>query len=318
MRRYFIAACAALLVGAFLFPPTALATTTVTLMDPVTNDGSFESNPPPGGSGINLSPVALAGWSIVSTGPSAGGLLTRPPHNFTLQGADGADALFADGSIPNPNTTTATSVDLLGGAYGAVAAGDEFTWSFKVDSWSANSSGSLSLDFGSGPVLLGSGITGDTNLASFTTISGTYTATAADAAGGQLEVVFSISTSGPTPNFVNVYGDDVRLSVEFEPNSDSDGDGVVDDDDVCDGTVIPDPTIPTVVLGTNRWALVDDNGDFDTVDPKGEGPQRSYTIVDTAGCNAEQIADALGLGNGHYKHGLSNSAMDEWVALVSP
>ncbi len=97
---------------------------------------------------------------------------------------------------------------------------------------------------------------------------------------------------------------------------DSDGDGVLDDDDVCDGTVIPDPTIPTKRLGTNRWALVDNEGAFDTFHPKGKAPKRSYTIADTGGCNAAQIADALGLGNGHYKHGLSNGAMDEWVAFV--
>lgn len=61
---------------------------------------------------------------------------------------------------------------------------------------------------------------------------------------------------------------------------DSDGDRVLDDDDVCDGTVIPDPTIPTKRLGTNRWALVDDEGASDTFHPKGKAPRRSYTIAD--------------------------------------
>ncbi len=97
---------------------------------------------------------------------------------------------------------------------------------------------------------------------------------------------------------------------------DSDGDGVVDPNDVCGGTVIPDPTIPTKKSGTNRWALVDNDGDFDTYHPNGRPPERSYTIADTGGCNAGQVADAIDLGDGHYKHGLSNSAMDERVALV--
>jgi hypothetical protein len=97
---------------------------------------------------------------------------------------------------------------------------------------------------------------------------------------------------------------------------DSDGDGVVDRDDVCADTVIPDPTVPTKRLGTNRWALVDGDGAFDTFHPRGKAPTRSFTIVDTGGCNAEQIADALRLGKGHYKYGLSTDAMNRWVRFV--
>ena len=56
---------------------------------------------------------------------------------------------------------------------------------------------------------------------------------------------------------------------------------------------------------------------FDTIKKgKGNGPGRSYTTTDTAGCSCEQIITALGLGEGHTKHGCSISAMDEWVALV--
>jgi hypothetical protein len=51
---------------------------------------------------------------------------------------------------------------------------------------------------------------------------------------------------------------------------------------------------------------------------KGNGPGRSYTTADTAGCSCQQIIAALGLGQGHTKHGCSISAMDEWVALVNP
>lgn len=97
---------------------------------------------------------------------------------------------------------------------------------------------------------------------------------------------------------------------------DSDGDGVNDDVDRCANTVLPDD-IPTVRLGTNRWADVDGDGVFDTQQPKGKGPDRSYTIQDTGGCSARQIADALNLGEGHYKFGLSISAMDEWLAYIN-
>ncbi len=101
-------------------------------------------------------------------------------------------------------------------------------------------------------------------------------------------------------------------------DDDDDGDGVVDDDDVCAWTVIPE-SVPTVELKPNHWALTDDDDpfDFDTVTKgKGNGPGRSYDTTDTAGCSCEQIIAALGLGQGHTKHGCSISAMDEWVALV--
>ncbi len=100
---------------------------------------------------------------------------------------------------------------------------------------------------------------------------------------------------------------------------DSDGDGVPDDDDVCDDTVIPEG-VPTVRLGVNRFALTDDDGDFDTTSPPGGGggPGLSFTIEDTAGCSCEQIIDAQGLGKGHRKFGCSISAMEDWVALVNP
>jgi hypothetical protein len=97
---------------------------------------------------------------------------------------------------------------------------------------------------------------------------------------------------------------------------DSDDDGVPDGDDVCPATVIPE-SVPTVRLGTNRWALVDDAFEFDTISPKGKGPGRSYSTADTAGCSCEQIIVEQGLGKGHTKFGCSISAMDDWVKLVN-
>ncbi len=96
---------------------------------------------------------------------------------------------------------------------------------------------------------------------------------------------------------------------------DEDHDGVPDAQDVCLGTAIPEG-VPTQSLGTNRWALVDDDTIFDTTPPSGNGPGLSFTIEDTAGCSCEQILEAQGLGDGHTKHGCSNGAMLNWVALV--
>ncbi|MGB0513904.1 MAG: hypothetical protein ACPGJE_03585, partial [Wenzhouxiangellaceae bacterium] len=112
--------------------------------------------------------------------------------------------------------------------------------------------------------------------------------------------------------------------------ADSDGDGVLDGADVCPDTVIPEG-VPTVRLGVNRFALVDDDGIFDTVAPGGgpraavsahsvrpPGPDVSFTIEDTAGCSCEQIIEAQGLGNGHRKFGCSIGAMRDWIDLVNP
>jgi len=101
-------------------------------------------------------------------------------------------------------------------------------------------------------------------------------------------------------------------------DADADGDGVLDDNDFCTDTVIPEG-VPTVQLNPNHWALTDYDSVFDTlINGKDKGPNRSYIIEDTAGCSCEQIIEAQGLGGGHAKHGCSISAMDDWIELVTP
>jgi hypothetical protein len=99
--------------------------------------------------------------------------------------------------------------------------------------------------------------------------------------------------------------------------ADSDFDGVPNSEDMCPGTTIPEG-VPTQRLGTNRWALVDEDGIFDTKPPngKGNGLDRSFTIQDTAGCSCEQIIDELHLGSGHTKFGCSIGAMETWIDQV--
>jgi Sulfatase-modifying factor enzyme 1/FG-GAP repeat len=98
---------------------------------------------------------------------------------------------------------------------------------------------------------------------------------------------------------------------------DSDGDGIPDDKDTCPGTVIPE-AVPTQRLGVNRFALTDADGIFNTVAPTGGGPQKVFTIVDTAGCSCEQIIAMLHLGEGHTRFGCSIGAMKEWIGMVTP
>ncbi len=100
---------------------------------------------------------------------------------------------------------------------------------------------------------------------------------------------------------------------------DEDGDGVLDPVDVCPGTEIPE-SVPTERLGTNRWALVDGDGIFDSTHPQmgRKGNVSGLTIWDTGGCSCEQIIDALGLGKGHEKFGCSTGIMRTWIDLVNP
>lgn len=98
---------------------------------------------------------------------------------------------------------------------------------------------------------------------------------------------------------------------------DADGDGACDDVDRCPDTATPGSS-PEVELGVNRWADVDGDGTFDTVEPNGTGPQVTFTMEDTGGCSCDQIIEALGIGEGHQKYGCSLGIMRRWVAMLSP
>jgi hypothetical protein len=95
-----------------------------------------------------------------------------------------------------------------------------------------------------------------------------------------------------------------------------DFDGVYSDADFCANTTTPE-SVPTVKLNPNHWALTDLDFNFDTVvKGKGNGPGRSYTLDDTAGCSCEQIIENQALDDGHTNFGCSIGAMDEWVELM--
>jgi hypothetical protein len=98
----------------------------------------------------------------------------------------------------------------------------------------------------------------------------------------------------------------------FDDADDADADGVCGDLDQCAGTGIPESVVGGS-LGTNRFAEITGDGIFDTVSPRGRGPQRYYTIEDTFGCSCTQIIAACGAGQGHSKFGCSISLMDDWT-----
>jgi hypothetical protein len=99
--------------------------------------------------------------------------------------------------------------------------------------------------------------------------------------------------------------------------NDADGDGVDDDLDACPDTPRLPEAVPTEHLGTNRFVDLNGDGVFDTTAPQGTGPQKSFTLEQTAGCSCEQIIEQLELGEGHVKYGCSISALEEWISLVN-
>ncbi len=98
-------------------------------------------------------------------------------------------------------------------------------------------------------------------------------------------------------------------------DADADADGVDDaEGDLCPGTTT-DPIAGVAIesLGKNRWAELDGNGLFET---NGKNPTgRVFLMSDTGGCSCAQIIEICGYGEGHVKHGCSNSVMDTWTGL---
>lgn len=98
---------------------------------------------------------------------------------------------------------------------------------------------------------------------------------------------------------------------------DGDADGVLDSDDLCRATAVPEANVPTRGLKPNHFALIDADTEFDTIEVgRGKGPARSYSLEDTRGCSCEQIIEARGLGEGHRRYGCSIGVMDNWVRDV--
>ena len=156
----------------------------------------------------------------------------------------------------------------------------------------------------------------DGNTASGDGCSSTCQNEAVDSDGDGVSDANDNCPNDPNADQADTDGDGLGDACDACPSdaqNDADGDGVCGDRDLCSGTVIPE-SVPTERLGTNRFALVNGDGVFDTTSPKGKGPQRSYTIQDTAGCSCAQIIDNLQLGAGERKYGCTVGTMDEWVA----
>jgi hypothetical protein len=158
------------------------------LMNPTTNDGSFESVL----GSFAWAPTTSGIWTLTTSS----GVTGLWDNNGTYS-SDGECCYVANAGISG----TATTSDLLGTtAYTTVAAGDEFTYSWDYRPNGANQTFKFEIDFGSGPVELDS-VTASSD-GTYKNMSGTYTATATDAGGGQLLVKLSIDGHSWTDNVV--------------------------------------------------------------------------------------------------------------------
>ena len=116
--------------------------------------------------------------------------------------------------------------------------------------------------------------------------------------------------------------DGVMDEADSDPfNPDVDGDSILDGADYCAATNLVD----NVGWGQNRWRFDITANEFVQNSAKGKsdskgagrGNNTKYTLASTAGCTCEQIIDKLQLGEGHKKHGCSNSAMSDWADIVA-
>ncbi len=126
-----------------------------------------------------------------------------------------------------------------------------------------------------------------------------------------ISYVFPVDTSALV-RWATLSGSSNRVAWDLDctpPPTDTDGDGVDDPDDLCPGTV---DDAPTRHLKRNRFGASISEGGL--VDGSGN---LGFTFSQTGGCSGQQIIEAVGLGLGHEKFGLSTGAVDDWVASLS-
>ncbi|MFH1726777.1 MAG: LamG-like jellyroll fold domain-containing protein [Elusimicrobiota bacterium] len=120
---------------------------------------------------------------------------------------------------------------------------------------------------------------------------------------------------GAAESHCNGIDDDCDAQTVDDPDLDSDGVNVCEDK--CPDTALPEAVPTTGQLKPNRWALIDGDQAFDTTSPKGKGPRKSFSTMDTGGCSCEQIlATSPDEMKGHYKFGCSTGVLEDWISGV--
>jgi hypothetical protein len=97
-------------------------------------------------------------------------------------------------------------------------------------------------------------------------------------------------------------------AVEVVADSDIDGDGVLDEADICPDTDLDADVAPADLKKNRVWSTP--QGDF----AFGDGSDAGLSVGDTDGCSASQIIALLGLGGGHERFGISQSVIADLLA----
>lgn len=289
-------------------------------------------------SGGSLAPGASCTFDVTVAVPATGtpGTLVE---NVTSPVTGSVDGIGVEGDAASDVLEIRAIAFSKAFGAGPVYAGDTVTLTFTIENMSASSGiGSLAFFDDLSAVLFGLVAT-DTPQADVcgegSSLTGTDFLTLT---GGSLppggSCTFSVTLQVPGGAAVGSYDNTTSdlfsnglpvaeaasdtLVVEELVIVDSDGDGVLDGDDLCPGTTIPE-SVPTRRMGVNRYALVDGDTTFDTTSPpgNGNGPGDLFTTEDTGGCSCEQIIDILDLGQGHVKNGCSLGVMRDWVEIVN-
>lgn len=101
------------------------------------------------------------------------------------------------------------------------------------------------------------------------------------------------------PSFVPTWS----VSCGLRGSVDGDGDGVNDGDDACADT--------DATAGGSKKDRYD--ADASGAFVGSDGRDSLYTIIDTRGCSASQIAAALGIGDSHARYGVPIGVLKTWV-----
>jgi hypothetical protein len=103
---------------------------------------------------------------------------------------------------------------------------------------------------------------------------------------------------------------------------DEDNDKILDENDFCPNTQLPEQNVTSKKLHPNHFAAIDEDGVFETlirIIGPGEDPEEidsKYTLEDTKGCSCEQILELKpGKNKGEKKYGCTKGTMDNFIDM---
>ena len=97
-------------------------------------------------------------------------------------------------------------------------------------------------------------------------------------------------------------------------DSDDDNDGVLDVDDACHYSILPEPALTKQLL-PEHYADIDGDGIFETVQPNNKGIiDATLTLASARGCSCAEILEIKpGVDSGEIQHGCTQGTMDIFI-----